>query len=121
MRVFRVVKNDELRFAADDYTVTARGKVSLDAVVDLRARFVASNSLTKSLVREVKGLDYLRASAGLIAIPFRLEGPVDALRVELDMRHLAKKVAPALIGDWLGKFSAKRRSSKSGSGAGAKR
>ena len=106
---------DNLRLAAADYAITASGSVSLDADVEMKANFSASQALSQSLIDEAKALRYLRASNGRIEIPFRMSGGAAALRIEPDVQYLAERVAPALVGDLLGKLAGKssRKSKKS--------
>lgn len=102
------VSVDDLRVVADHYVMTVAGSIFLDGQVDLRGSFLASPALSRGLISEVKALRYLRGPDRGIRIPFQMTGGLaQGLRVEPDVQSMAKTVAPALVGDLLGRLAGK--------------
>jgi len=108
--VFKLVEGrlvtDNLLVKAPDFAVRGKGGIGLDRSVDLNAAFEASAPLTKDLLREVGAMKYLTDRSGKVAIPFRLQGTLPAVRPRPDLAFvgsaLQRAVADKLMGNLLG-------------------
>ena len=77
------------------------------------AQFVASAELSRDLIDGANGLRYLRNPMGAIDVPFRLKGGLgNPVSVQPDMAYLGQRIAPALLGDMLGKLVGKKKRAK---------
>ncbi|MEE8580881.1 MAG: AsmA-like C-terminal region-containing protein [Myxococcota bacterium] len=86
-----------LRLAANDYSVVARGSVGLDGKVDMKATFSASDALTASLVKKLSQMQYLKGKRGRIEIPFRIGGRLPDVKLKPDTQFVSKALQRALV------------------------
>jgi hypothetical protein len=84
------LRTDNLLLLTDDYSVSAAGWVSLDAITKWNGLLVLSSRITQELMRENKSLRYLLDRRGQLNIPFRAEGTLTNLKVRPDTRAIGQ-------------------------------
>jgi len=90
------VHTDDLLIAAPSYEMRGSGSMSLDGVLDLTLRMVASQALTEDLIHDRKVRSVLAGSEGRLVVPLRVTGDIHRPRVLPDS-SLASAAA-ALLG-----------------------
>jgi len=91
------LETKDLAAKSRDFTIDAKGAVTLDLNVDLSATLTTSQTLSDRLVREVAAVKLLANREGRIAIPLRLDGALAGVKVEPDMPTLTQRLRRGLV------------------------
>lgn len=107
---------------AADFGVRGKGRLSLDAVIDVDATLIASQAFSAALLEEAKPVKYLIGKSGVIEIPLHISGGLPAFKVAPDTKFVSAVLQRALLGGAVDKLLgevAKRAPAASGDGSAA--
>jgi len=109
----------EIRFAAKDYEVRGRGRVSLDGKVEVGTTLALSRPLSDALVARASPIQYLRATDGRVELPVRLGGVAPQIEVAPDVDSIAKAASRQVAGQLLNEVLGGTGNGETGEGADA--
>ena len=80
----------DFRLAARDYSLSGKGRYSLDNQLDMSTVMVMSQPLSDDLVKAAEPMQYLRSAEGRVEFPVKLVGPVPDIKPVPDVSYIAK-------------------------------
>jgi uncharacterized protein involved in outer membrane biogenesis len=104
---FRIVEgkivSDDMALRALDYAVSGKGGIGLDGSVDISAVLALSEKFSSDVVASMAVAGSLADATGRLRLPFRLQGPLSAGRVQPDLGFVAQSVQRAAVQGFLGR------------------
>lgn len=91
----------DFRLAARDYSLTGRGRYSLDNQLDMSTVMAMSQPLSDDLVKAAEPMQYLRSAEGRVEFPVKLVGPVPDVKPLPDVAYVAKAASRQAVGKLL--------------------
>jgi len=87
------VRTEDLVITTPDYTITGTGSVGFDRSTNWNGILLLSPRLTQEVQRDYRIIRYLLDRRGRLPISFRLEGKIPNVKIRLDNRALAARMA----------------------------
>lgn len=91
------IQLERLRLDADDFGIRGRGVVGLDRSIDVQATFVASEALTRDLLRSVREARVLVNAESRLEVPFGVRGVLPAIRPAVDAAFIREALQKVLL------------------------
>ncbi len=88
----------EIALRAAEYGIRAKGRLTLDAALDLDATLIASEGLSLALLEEAKPVKYLIGKSGKLEVPLRIHGGLPVFKITPDTKFVTQVLQRAVVG-----------------------
>jgi hypothetical protein len=99
-----VIFSDAVRIATEGYSLSGRGRLSVDGIVDCPTSFAIDPELSAALIKSLRELSHLADPEGRLTLPVRIVGTLPDVEFLPDTQYVASKIIVTTAQELLGKF-----------------